>query len=54
MEITLFLWAGSSIIKSEYDQEIPQSQIADKQVAPQGRATQQSRDTRRTNKAKNV
>ena len=36
---------------SEYDQEIPQSQTADKYVAPQGRATHQSRDTRKTNKA---
>ena len=36
---------------SEYDQETPQSQTADKPVAPRGRATQQSRDTRKTNKA---
>ena len=28
-------------IVSEYDQEIPQSQTADKPMAPQGRATQQ-------------
>ena len=34
---------------SEYDQEIPQSQTADKPMAPRGRATQQSRDTRKTN-----
>ena len=34
---------------SEYDQEIPQSQTADKCKAPRGRATQQSRDTRKTN-----
>ena len=33
---------------SEYDQEIPQSQIADKPVAPRGRVTQQSQDTRKT------
>ena len=32
---------------SEYDQEIRQSQIADKPMAPRGRATQQSRDTRK-------
>ena len=32
---------------SEYDQEIPQSQTADKSVAPQGRAAQPSRDTRK-------
>ena len=35
--------------KSEYDQEIPQSQTADNPMAPQGRATQLSRDTRKTN-----
>ena len=34
---------------SEYDQEIPQSQIADNPVAPRGRAAQPSRDTRKTN-----
>ena len=33
-------------IVSEYDQEIPQLQTADKPVAPFGRTTQQSRDTR--------
>ena len=38
-----------SKIVSEYDQEIPQSQTADKPMAPQGRATQPSRDTRKTN-----
>ena len=36
-------------IVSKYDQEIPQSKIADKPMAPQGRATQLSRDTRKTN-----
>ena len=36
-------------IVSEYDQEIPQSQIADNPTAPQGRAAQPSRDTRKTN-----
>ena len=36
-------------IVGEYDQEIPQSQTADKPLASQGRATQQSRDTRKTN-----
>ena len=30
---------------SEYDQEIPQSQTADKSVALRGRVTQQSQDT---------
>ena len=39
-------------IVSEYDQEIPQSQTADNPMAPQGRATQPSRDTRKTNYAK--
>ena len=39
-------------IVSVYDPEIPQSQTADKPVASWGRATQQSRDTRKTNKAK--
>ena len=35
-------------IASEYDQEIPQSQTADNPMAPRGRATQPSRDTRKT------
>ena len=35
-------------IVSEYDQEIPQSQTADNPMAPRGRATQPSRDTRKT------
>ena len=39
-------------IVSEYDQEIPQSQTADNPVAPRGRAAQPSRDTRKTNLAK--
>ena len=34
---------------SEYDQEIPQSQTADKPMTLQGRATRQSQDTRKTN-----
>ena len=38
---------------SEYDQEIPQSQTADKPVAPRGRAAQPSRDTRRQIKQSN-
>ena len=38
---------------SEYDQEIPQSQTADNPVAPRGRASQPSRDTRKTNKQSN-
>ena len=44
----------SNMKNREYGQEIhvPQPQTADKPVAPQGRATQQSRVTRKTNKAK--
>ena len=38
-----------SVQNSEYDQEIPQSQTADNPLAPRGRATQPSRDTRKTN-----
>ena len=36
-------------IVSEYDQEIPQSQTAGNPMALRGRATQPSRDTRKTN-----
>ena len=36
-------------IVSEYDQEIPQSQTTDNPMAPPGRATQPSGDTRKTN-----
>ena len=39
-------------IVSEHDQKIPQSQTAVKPMTPRGRATQQSQDTRKTNKAK--
>ena len=39
-------------IVSEYGQEIPQSQTADNPVAPRGRTAQPSRDTRKTNQAK--
>ena len=46
-------WAHhDSKIESEYDQEIQQSQTADKPMAPRGRAKQQSRDTRKTHQAK--
>ena len=41
-----------SKIESEYDQEIPQSQTADNHMVPRERAAQPSRDTRKTNKAK--
>ena len=44
--------ALSSKIVSEYDQEIPQPQAADSPTAPQGRAAQPSRDTRKTNQGK--
>ena len=37
-----------TIIVSEYDQDIPQSQTADNPFAPRGRATSPSRDTRKT------
>ena len=36
-------------IVSEYDQEIPQSQTADKPRVPRGRANHKSPDTRKTN-----
>ena len=40
----------SEMLKNiEYDQEIPQSQTADKPMAPLVRVTQPSRDTRKTN-----
>ena len=37
---------------SQYDQKRPQSQTADNPMAPRGRATQPSRDTRKTNLTK--
>ena len=40
------------IYNSEYDEEIPQSQTADKPVTSLGRASQQSHATTKTNKAK--
>ena len=45
----IYSMTSCSKIVSEYDQEIPQSQTADNPMAPQGRATQPSRDTRKTN-----
>ena len=39
-----------SQIVSEYDQEIPRSQTGDKPMAPRGRATHQSPDTRKQTK----
>ena len=38
-----------SFKNSKYDQKIPQSQTAEKPMASRGRATQPSRDTRKTN-----
>ena len=38
-----------SKIVSEYDQKILQSQTKDKSMAPRGRATKPSRDTKKTN-----
>ena len=43
----LFLRSNGKIV-SEYDQVIPQSQTADNTMALRGRATQPSRDTRKT------
>ena len=40
---------NTSLIVSENDQEIPQSQTAGKTMATRGRAPQQSRDTMKTN-----
>ena len=48
---TLFVTIYRKIV-SEYNQEIPQSQTADNPKAPRVGATQPSRDTRETNKAK--
>ena len=47
------IFEGTPKIVSEYDQEIPKSQTADKPVAPRRRATQQSRDARKTNQESN-
>ena len=43
------MFAYIAKIVSEYDQEVPQLQTTDKPMTPRGRATQQSRDTRKTN-----
>ena len=40
---------GNIIENSEYDQEIPQSQTADKPMTQRRRATQQSRNAKKTN-----
>ena len=49
---TKFMFDLAPKIVSEYDQEVPQSQTADNPVAPRGRSAQPSRDTRKTNSAK--
>ena len=41
-------YMATTEIVSRYDHKIPQSQTADKPMVPRGRATQQSRDTRKT------
>ena len=45
----IYSMTSCSKIVSEYDLEMPQSQTADNPMAPQGRATQPSRDARKTN-----
>ena len=47
--LRMFLVLEDKAENNGYDQEIPQSQTADNAMAPQGRATQPLRDTRKTN-----
>ena len=51
LRMTVYKGKGSiaALKNSEYDQEIPQSQTADKPIARQDRATYQSMDTMMTN-----
>ena len=49
---TLPLSHCAPLKNSEFDQEVTQSQTADKPMGPQGRAIQPLRDTRKTNQAK--
>ena len=49
--VSIYTQSTTKIV-SVFDQEIPQSQTADKPMAPKGRATEQSRDIRKTNQAK--
>ena len=49
LQLHIILHLTYSKIVSEYDQEIPQSQTADKPMAARGRATQPSRHFRKTN-----
>ena len=46
---TLAVHRDTPKIISEYDQEIPESQTADKPMTSRGRATQHSRDAKNTN-----
>ena len=48
------MYCSIAKIVSEYGQQKTQSQTADNPMAPRGRATQPSRDTRKTNKAKQL
>ena len=55
MDCTVFAILQKAIVKkivSEHDQDRPHSQIAEKPVVLQGRATQHSGDTKKKNKAK--
>ena len=45
-------YESNCVKNSEFEQEIPQPPTADRPMAPQGRATQPSRETRKTNQAK--
>ena len=52
-QLTIVLLDNSKTV-SDYDQEIPQSPTADKPMAPRVRATQQLRDTRKTNQSNHL
>ena len=43
------IWKFITKVVSEYDHEILRSQTTDNPMAPRGRASQPSRDTRKTN-----
>ena len=49
----MYLCSKATKIVSEYDQEIPQSQTADKPMAPRGRATQHHKTPGRQTKQSN-
>ena len=48
MQFNFCMQRGKKIV-SEYEQEIPQSQTADKPMAPRRKAKKHSRDTMKTN-----